>query len=375
MKTIAVISPQGKDESTIDPILIQGKPIVIAVLDLPIPHFDPHNDTYKDLILIQKKAFSLNFRDIALIIYADDYLKRDPKSKRFFAVGSEFVGIVKEIGANVKDLNVGDRVIGNASYPFNDSLGGSPGLPTNNASKEYEIFHSSKVIKISDSLPDEVAAGFMVGAQTSFSMIRRAELVPGSKCLVTAANSNTSLFLIAALKRMDVKVTAITSSLKNAKRLLNLGVNRLVLIDREQPLKQNEAFQEMINEEGQFNVIFDPYCDLYAGQLIGHLTTFGKYITCGVFNQYSGFIGEKVPYHGESHINLMVKVIVSNISIIGNCLGNTRDLQNALSAYDLGDIQVVIDSVFDTNELTDFFNQTYNNSSRFGKVIMRFNND
>lgn len=376
MKTIAVVSAQAllqnNSEIKSQSVSIHGRAVCVALIDTPIPDFDASDESFKDAVLIQKHAFSLNFRDTGLIFLADYRLQRKPESIQFVAIGSEFVGTIKAVGANVPDFRIGDRVIANAAYPYSEHIGIAPGLPTNNASKEYEVFHYSKVIRIPNSLPDEVAAGFTVGAQTAFSMIRRSGIKPAETCLITAGSSNTSLFLIAALRHKGIRMVVLTTNNNHVERLLKKGAHRVVVIERNQLLQNNEAFNAMLQEEKKFDVVFDSYSDIYAGQLMGYIAVNGRYITCGVYNQYSNFLKEDFQYLGESSTMVMAKIILNNITVMGNCLGTTQDLQDALVAYDVGQFEVLIDATYNPDQLVDFFNQTYNSRTRFGKVIMKY---
>lgn len=376
MKTIAVVSPQAllknTSEVNLKSINIHGRSVCIALINAPVPDFDASDKTFKESVLIHKHAFSLNFRDTAFIFSADSYLQRKPEALQFFAIGSEFVGTIKAVGANVPDLKVGDRIITNAAYPYSEHPGLAPGIPTNNASKEYEVFHYSKVIRIPTSLPDEEAAGFTIGAQTAFSMIRRSGIMPAETCLITAGSSNTSLFLIAALRHKGVRIVVLTTNSNHVEQLLERGAHRVVVIERNQLLQSNEAFNVMVQEEKKFNIVFDPYSDIYAGQLMGYIAMHGRYITCGVYNQYASYIKEEFQYLGESSTMVMAKIILNNITVMGNCLGTTQDLQDAIDAYEAGEFEVLVDTTYDPTQLTDFFNQTFNSRTRLGKVIMKY---
>ena len=65
-------------------------------------------------------------------------------------------------------------------------------------------------------------------------------------------------------------------------------------------------------------------------------------------------------------------MVVNNIYLIGNCLGTTKDLQQAIQDCATGHFPVVVDSVFTGNQIKDFFERTYNAKERFGKVIYRY---
>ena len=68
----------------------------------------------------------------------------------------------------------------------------------------------------------------------------------------------------------------------------------------------------------------------------------------------------------------MTIAMINNIQIIGNCLGQTDDLANAIQDYIAGKLPVVIDSICSGDQISDFFTRTYHAKDRFGKVIYRY---
>ena len=76
-------------------------------------------------------------------------------------------------------------------------------------------------------MPDDIAAGFSIGGQTTYGMIRRLDLHEGDAVLVTAAKSNTSLIAIAALKNQPVEVYGLSTSDRHANDLAALGLREL----------------------------------------------------------------------------------------------------------------------------------------------------
>ena len=143
--------------------------------------------------------------------------------QNFYAFGSDFVAEVLTVGSKVDGLQPGDRVINNNQYPDSGVAGLLPGVPTNHSSKELQVFHQAKLLKIPDSISDEMAAGFSIGAQTAYSMLRKLDVRPGENILVTAAKSKTSLFVINALKHRGVNVYATSTSRKFEEKLLAMG--------------------------------------------------------------------------------------------------------------------------------------------------------
>jgi len=314
-------------------------------------------------VLVRKLAFSVNYRDKAMIQFL--YLNGQQSEEfSYTGFGSDFVAEVVAVGSLVTQFQVGDRVIPDGHYPHAKSVNTMPGIPTNCASEGMEIFHQEKLCKVPHSMPIEVAGGITVGAQTTYGMVRRLEIKAGSNVLVTAGKSNTSLFALAALKATfgdSIQVYALTSNNKGLEIFERLGAKPLV-VDRD---NLPESLAKAVGSL-QFQYVIDPLSDVYLMAVLNHMDYFAKYITCGVARQDDLETGG-FSYPGS----LIPTIMMKNISIIGNCLGETQDLQNAISDYEAGKLDIVIDQVFEGDTVTDFINRSYNDSEKVGKVIYK----
>ena len=374
MRNIAICGSKLKASTEknefIETIDLEGIKVHCGLLSNQDPNFDSNASENKFMVLVKIKAFSCNYRDKSLILKA---ARKAPDSS-FYVIGSEFVGEVIDIGAEVTELKIGDRVIGDGCYPHSKAQGILPGLPTNNGSKEYQIFHYTKLIKIPSQMPTEVAAAFSLGAQTSHSMIRKLNITPGENILVTAAKSNTSLFAINALQQYGVNVYAVSSSMQFKEQIEQIGVKKLIQIDpNKESLLYNEEIAEIVRETGGFNCVIDPLFDIYLGKLIHTIATEGRYVTCGFYDQYSSLTNREFKYRGSGMGEIMNHAMMKNIQIIGNCIGYTTDLQQAIQEYTDGSLNVMVDSVFKDKQIGAFFDRTYNAKDRFGKVVYQYN--
>ena len=373
MKNIAIcgnkITPSIFNKDVIKSIELEGIKVNCGLIHTQDTKFDCNAPENKSMVLIKIRAFSCNYRDKNLILKA----ATKAPDKSFYVIGSEFVGEVIDSGAEVTEFKIGDRVIGDGCYPHSRVEGIRPGLPTNNGSKEYQIFHYTKLIKIPPQMPDEVAAAFPIGGQTSYSMIRKLNINPGENILVTAAKSNTSLFVINALKKYKVNVYAVSTSMQFKEELQKMGVKKLIQIDpNKESLLQNQEIAQIVRETGGFNCVIDPFFDLYLGKVINAISVEGRYITCGLYDQYSYLTNREFHYRGHHMGEIMSFALINNIQLIGNCIGYTEDLERAIQDYVSGSLNVVIDSVFKGTEIKDFFDRTYNAKNRFGKVIYQY---
>lgn len=350
---------------------IKGHQIICGLIDTPVPYFDPTVPEFQDSVLVKIKAFSLNYRDEGLI----NMVIRNSKSG-FFAVGSEFCAEVLACGKNVSAFTPGDRVMGNNHYTDgNSSSHPNQGVPTNHASTEIQVFHHGKLTKVPPTMTDTQAAAFSIGAQTAYSMVRKLELKPGNNILVTAARANTSLFSIAALSNHPVDISVLTTSGQFDHALKNLGVKQIFRISpATKSFLEHEQLQDFVGHIGGFDGVIDPFYDYYLEKVLPLLNSFGRYTSCGVINQ--GACDEKTLVDllsGMQCLEIIKEIVFRNISLIGNCLGLTQDLECALTDFSAGHLQIPVDTVYQgPNQVSEFLHRTYNAPDRFGKVIYQY---
>jgi NADPH:quinone reductase-like Zn-dependent oxidoreductase len=372
MKSVAICGKRLIEAGRCDSVAkveLHGIPITFGCLKIPTPTFDPQAHENRLAALIEIRAFSCNYRDKGLMLNFNQRCRDDA----CFCVGSEFVGEVLAVGPEVATLHRSDRVIGNNAWPHADAKGVAAGVPTNHASQRYRVIHVAQLMKIPPEMPDSVAAAFGLGAQTSYGMIRRMGLAAGMNILVTAAKSNTSMFVISALKKYGVNVYATTTSLRFESELREMGVKELFQIDAAlERFGDHEGIRRLVAETGGFDCVIDPFYDLHMGKLIGSMTFGGRYITCGLYDQHSNLTGDTLQYRGAQLVELMNYATSKNIQFIGHCLGSTEDLRDALEDYRLGRLNMRVDAVFRGDQVGAFFDRTYNAGDRFGKVVYQY---
>lgn len=368
MRNVAVCGSRVREllpgNRSVASLNVEGHDLTVALIETRDPSFDPRADATRSHVLIRVRGFSCNFRDLNLIISAS----KKAGDNAFYPFGSDAVGEVLEVGADVTALRPGDRVISDNNYTGGARPG--EGVLTNHASKEYQIVPADRLVKIPDEMPDEVAAGFSIGAQTNYSMLRRLDLKPGMKVLVTAAKSNTSLFAINALRRRGVEVYATSTSPRFERELRELGVRELIVAAAGEEFIRNEQMLGVLSRVGPFERVIDPFYDLHLQRVVDLMAPEGRYVTCGLYEQFTRGDGvEQSPRPRPDLLRIMLPVLVRNLQLIGNCIGLTEDLTEALEDYRRGELNVCVDSVFKGEAVGDFLERTYNAKDRFGKVV------
>jgi NADPH:quinone reductase-like Zn-dependent oxidoreductase len=370
MRNFAIISaaaqtrqPNVRGASTVE---IDGVPVRCAIVETPDPVFNRYDPANARRVLLRIHAFSLNYRDKKFLF---SMALKGPDTG-FFPVGSELMGEVLEIGPEVTNFQPGDRVMGNNAYPDSGVPGVRPGVITNHSSREMQILHEVKLMRIPDGMPDDTAAAFSLGAQTSYSMIRRLQVPEGAKVLVTSARSNTSLFVIELLRRLRAQVYALTTSGRFADALLAWGAHHVIVRAPGQPLLDHPALADAIKNGGMQYVI-DPYFDLHFSPVLDVMGMEAKYITCGVQDQSSDVTGKQAPTAGRTGREFL-NICVKNLQILGNCIGIDEDLERANSDYAKGLVRVALDSTYSHDEAGEFLDRTFNSPDRFGKVVYQY---
>jgi NADPH:quinone reductase-like Zn-dependent oxidoreductase len=372
MKSLVVFGAQGADASDsaamVSETVIGGHAVRSAFIEAPDPDFDPSHPDNHERVLVRNKAFSCNYRDKHFI-----HLIQQFPAHRYGPFGSEFVGEVVDVGEKVDAFEVGDRVVTNHHYTgaWSPEDTYREGVSTNRASQGWHVIHQNKVVPVPNEMSDATAAAFSLNAQTAYSMVRRLEVKDGQKVLVTSATSNVSLFSIPLLLSRGAEVFAATTSPDSRSTLLEMGVSKVIPVDREEGFHDSEIVLETARDELLFDRVLDPFFDLHIARAVDLLRPFGKYCTCGLLDQVptdANGSGAQTQFG----VDLFAKTMMKNLSLIGNCIGLREDLENALADYSRGAYDVPVDSVFTNYDSGAFLDRTFNTTDRLGKVVYQF---
>lgn len=336
---------------------IDSLKIPLALIHIPDTEFNEEDDNYSNLVLVKKKGFSLNYRDFGIIENAWSKLKNTDQDT-YYPVGSEFCGEVVKIGKNVTNLNVGDYVIANCSYPT-APFNAAPGIPSNHSSKELELFHKGKLVKVPENIPVEAASGMSIGVQTAMSMIRKADIKDGQKVLVTSITSNTSLIILNFLREKNYDIYGLSYSGQETDKVKA----SFPFIKEIYNFKENNIPKDLL-----FDAVLDPFSDTHLVALQPNLNFEARYVTCGMFNQSSEKMRSK-----ESFVNFpsfIGNLISKNIQIRANCLGTTEDLEIGLKLLSENtSSKIPIDTAYKKDEdINLFLDKSFLKTKKTGKV-------
>jgi NADPH2:quinone reductase len=229
-----------------------GTPDELELAEIP----DPHAGSGEAVVRI--KAAALNFFDT--LIVAGKYQHKPPFP---FSPAAEFAGLVESVGAGVRDIAPGDRVMGNIGW---------------GAAREAVAVPADVLVKIPDKLDFERAAGLTVTyATTLYALRERAALKPGETLAVLGASGGTGLAAIEIGKIMGARVIACASSDEKLTFARAHGADETVNYATED---LRNALKRLGGERG-IDVVYDPVGGSYAEPAVRSLGWEGRYLVVG----------------------------------------------------------------------------------------------
>ena len=164
-----------------------GPPESLVVEDLPSPQAGA------DEVVVSVKAASVNFPDVLII--QNKYQLKPPLP---FSQGSELAGVVKAVGAGVKSVKAGDRVIAFTSY---------------GAFAEECLVPAARLVPMPVGMDFVTAASFLLTYGTAHhALTNRVATRPGEALLVLGAAGGVGLAAVEVGKGLGLRVIACASS-------------------------------------------------------------------------------------------------------------------------------------------------------------------
>ena len=164
-----------------------GPPEVLRVQEVPL------RPAKRGQVQVKVAAAAVNFPDV--LICANKYQVSLPTP---FTPGSEFAGVVTEVGEAVTGLVVGDRVFGST---------------ITGAFSEYVTVAAEALRPVPEGVALTAAAGFWVAHATAYHALRSvAEVQPGDKVVVLGAAGGVGLAAVELAVALGAEVIAAASS-------------------------------------------------------------------------------------------------------------------------------------------------------------------
>lgn len=211
-----------------------GPPEVLQVKEVKKPRHKA------DEVLIQVYATTLNRTDTGFRsakYFVSRFVTGLIKPKRTIA-GSEFAGKVVAVGADVKDLAVGDKVFG-----FEDVRNG--------AHAEYmAVAAKGSIAKMPGGFSYQQIAPAGEGATYAYNAITAAGVKKGQKILVYGATGAIGSAAVQILKHLNTEVTAVCGT-KNMALVSKLGADKVISYEKDDFTMIGDTFDLVLDAVGK----------------------------------------------------------------------------------------------------------------------------
>jgi NADPH:quinone reductase-like Zn-dependent oxidoreductase len=278
-------------------------------------------------------------------------------------LGGEVSGVIDEIGKDVKDLSVGDKVMG-------FSLSGSY--------SSYVCIDENAIIPLPNNFELDEAAAFPVAYITAYMMIfDMGNLQDRDTFLIHGAGGGVGTAAIQLAKTKNIKIIGTSSSWKH-EELIKMGVDKCIDYNTDDTEKE---IMDFTNGKG-VDLVIDPIGAKNWKLSYRCLAKMGKLIIYGDQNLVKG--DKLKPIVAMKEIYSMPKyrpmdLMANNKTVMGYHLGRfkghewkvKRSIGNLVKLVNDNDLHPVVDSKFSYKD-TPSAHRYIQNRKNFGKVLLDF---
>ena len=334
MKTIQLQAPGGLDK--------------FRVVETDTPKPGP------DEILVRLHASSLNFHDYAVAIGM-----LPTKDGRIPM--SDGAGEVVEVGANVKEFKVGDRVVSTffpkwlTGGPTPATTSVVPGDSADGYACEWVAAPATSFTRAPAGYTHEEAATLTCAGVTAWrGLVVEGGVKPGDWVLVQGTGG-VSIFALQLAKAAGARVIATSSSDEKLEKLKKLGADHLINY-RTTPDWGRRA-KELTGGRGVDQVIE-----------IGGPGTIGQSIQASRMGGHIALIGVLTGMSGEVPTAALFSM---QITVSGIAVGSREHQEDLVRAVEANGIKPVIDKSFALEEIADAF-RFQESQKHFGKICLSY---
>jgi NADPH:quinone reductase-like Zn-dependent oxidoreductase len=307
-----------------------GAPEVLQFREVEKP--SPANDE----ILVEVRASSLNFGDVALLKGSPFVVRLSSglRKPKYPILGGDVAGRVVEAGRHARNFQPGDEVYADI---------GSHGF---GAYAEYvAIPEKALALKPTNTSFAEAAAAPQAGVVALQGLRDKGALQAGQKVLVNGASGGIGPYAVQIAKAFGAHVTGVCST-ANLDLVRSTGADEVI-----------DYTEEDFTKSGQtYDLIFDIVANYSVSDFARALTPQGTYVACA-FNATSLFLGPLISRTGDKKI----------VSLVHK--PNVADLLVMKELFEEGKVVSIIDSCFPLDELATAVRHWEEGNPR-GKVVI-----
>ena len=338
---------------------------ILNIKDIPEPIPKSHE------VIIKVESTALNYDDIWA-------MRGKPIDVPLPHVsGTDAAGIVTEVGDDVKNLKVGDRVVshGNLSCRIcsmctsgreydckQRKVWGFQTGPLWGGYCEFTHLPEFNAVKIPDSITFDDAAAASMTMMTSWHMlVARAKIQPGQTVVVMGGSSGMGIFgiQIAKLYGCDVIATASQSKLE---KCIDLGADYAVDHRKEdwhgEVKKIAREISKQKSKKSEIDIIYEHIGGTHWNKELS-LLKYGKTVVT---------TGATTGYDVKTDLR---HIFFKGLNVVGSTQGTRSELESGLRWMAKGKMRSVVDSIFSLEEASTAHQKMLSGKDLFGKILMK----
>ncbi len=294
-------------------------------------------------VVVQVKASGINYPDTLIIQGLYQFKPELP-----FTPGSDFAGIIKSVGDEVKHLAIGDAVFGFVTF---------------GALAEEVVVHANACFQKPKNMDFPVAASFMIAYGTSYHALKdRAKLQEGETLLVLGASGGVGLAAVELGKLMGANVIAAASADDKLALCREYGADQTINYSK---TDLKSAIKELTNGKGA-DVIYDPVGGDYTEAAFRGIAWEGRHLVVG-------FAAGNIP---RIPLNL---ALLKGASLVGVFWGTfamkdpKANMQNAMTLmnwYGEGKLRPHIHKIYDLEDTSKALQDMMDRKVK-GKIVVK----
>ena len=323
--------------------------------DLPIPEVQRPGD-----VRIRVRAAAINHLDVFVIGGLPGVTIQPP-----WILGTDACGIVDQVGAEVKHVKVGDRVVVNPGLSDRSCeycrAGEHPlcvkfavlGEHVPGTIAEYLVVPSANVRAIPNAVSDEQAGAFTLATLTAWRMVvSRAQVKSGDEVLIWGIGGGVAQAALHICKKIGARVWVTSSDDAKLERARELGADEVV---NHREVEVGKHIRQRTGKRG-VTVVVDNVGEATWTQSLIALGRGGRLVTCG------GTSGPMVTTDVR-------RLFWNQWNIMGSTMGNDAEFEAIVAELAAGRLLPVIDSVFPLERGRQAFERLAE-GSQFGKIVI-----
>jgi NADPH:quinone reductase-like Zn-dependent oxidoreductase len=280
--------------------------------------------------------------------------------------GSDGAGVIREIGSDIKHVEVGERVLiqplvycGSCSNCLSGRENycvdwGILGEHLDGTLAELISVPGKNLYAIPSDLGFQEAAAFALVSQTAYTMlIDRAKILSSECVFIWGASSGLGSVAIQIAKSVGAMVIAASSSAENLEKASVLGADFTL---NHKTNNISASVKEITGGQG-VDVVFEHVGETTWNTSLKMLGKGGRIVTCGATT------GARV----EIDIR---HLFYKQLSILGSTMGNKIAFENSFELVKSGKLKPVIDRTFPMEEI-QAAHQYLEEGAQFGKVMIQ----